>query len=136
MDGRKGMPADAETAPAKVNLTLQIRGRRADGYHLLDSLVAFADCADRLAFTPGRRLGVTVAGSWAPATGVEADTVRPREQPQRRRGIGRSAAEPCRDRQVLFQREMSALQAGNPCGEGRRRPHHEIVGLGPRRGCP
>jgi len=75
MDGRKGMPADAETAPAKVNLTLQIRGRRADGYHLLDSLVAFADCADRLAFTPGRRLGVTVAGSWAPATGAEADNL-------------------------------------------------------------
>ncbi len=35
-------------APAKINLTLHVTGRRPDGYHLLDSLVAFADCGDRL----------------------------------------------------------------------------------------
>jgi 4-diphosphocytidyl-2-C-methyl-D-erythritol kinase len=36
-------------APAKVNLTLHVTGRRADGYHLLDSLVIFADVGDRIA---------------------------------------------------------------------------------------
>ena len=35
-------------APAKINLTLHVTGRREDGYHLLDSLVAFADVGDRL----------------------------------------------------------------------------------------
>ena len=35
-----------EKAPAKINLTLRVLGRRADGYHELESLVAFADLAD------------------------------------------------------------------------------------------
>ena len=35
-------------APAKINLTLHVTGRRADGYHLLDSLVAFADVGDHV----------------------------------------------------------------------------------------
>lgn len=39
-------------APAKVNLYLHVVGRRPDGYHLLDSLVVFADCGDRIAVTP------------------------------------------------------------------------------------
>jgi 4-diphosphocytidyl-2-C-methyl-D-erythritol kinase len=41
-----------ELAPAKVNLALHIVGRRSDGYHLLDSLVAFADVGDELRFSP------------------------------------------------------------------------------------
>ncbi|WP_179380240.1 4-(cytidine 5'-diphospho)-2-C-methyl-D-erythritol kinase [Jannaschia marina] len=50
-------------APAKVNLTLHVTGRRADGYHLLDSLVAFADVGDRLAAGAGD--GLTVTGPFA-----------------------------------------------------------------------
>ncbi len=38
-------------APAKVNLTLHVTGQRTDGYHLLDSLVAFADIGDRITAT-------------------------------------------------------------------------------------
>ena len=38
-------------APAKINLTLHVTGQRDDGYHLLDSLVVFADVGDRLLFT-------------------------------------------------------------------------------------
>lgn len=37
-----------KTAPAKVNLTLEVLGRRPDGYHALRSLVVFADVGDRL----------------------------------------------------------------------------------------
>ena len=42
------MAATEACAPAKVNLALHVTGRRDDGYHLLDSLVAFADAGDRL----------------------------------------------------------------------------------------
>ncbi len=39
-----------ETAPAKINLALHVVGQRADGYHLLETLVTFADTGDRLSF--------------------------------------------------------------------------------------
>ena len=42
-----------EDAPAKVNLTLSVLGRRPDGYHEIESLVVFADFGDRLHFVPG-----------------------------------------------------------------------------------
>ncbi|PWC56425.1 4-diphosphocytidyl-2C-methyl-D-erythritol kinase [Azospirillum sp. TSO22-1] len=46
------MTAITEAAPAKLNLYLHVLGRRADGYHELDSLVAFADVGDRLTVSP------------------------------------------------------------------------------------
>jgi len=43
------LPLDlVASAPAKVNLTLRVIGRRADGYHDIESVVAFADLCDRL----------------------------------------------------------------------------------------
>ena len=48
-----------EDGRAKVNLTLRVVGRRVDGYHDLESVVAFADCADRLSLTPGSELDLT-----------------------------------------------------------------------------
>ena len=39
-------------APAKINLSLHVTGRRADGYHLLDSLVVFAEVGDRITRRP------------------------------------------------------------------------------------
>ena len=58
-------------APAKINLTLHVTGQRADGYHLLDSLVVFADVGDRLSFDPGPEMGITVTGPFGP--GVPLD---------------------------------------------------------------
>jgi 4-diphosphocytidyl-2-C-methyl-D-erythritol kinase len=52
----------AEFAPAKVNLYLHVTGRRADGYHLLDSLVAFADIGDRLIAEPATSLSLAITG--------------------------------------------------------------------------
>ena len=49
-------PVLVEDGRAKVNLTLRVVGRRVDGYHDLESVVAFADCADRLTLTPGPEL--------------------------------------------------------------------------------
>lgn len=52
-----------ETAPAKINLTLDVLGRRDDGYHELRSLVAFAqDAADHVALDTSRPVGSSVTG--------------------------------------------------------------------------
>ena len=58
-------------APAKINLTLHITGQRADGYHLLDSLVVFAPARDRLIIQDGNILSLTVEGP--EADGVPGD---------------------------------------------------------------
>jgi len=67
--------ADAEKAPAKVNLTLRVLGRRADGYHDIESLVAFAGVGDVLTFTPGGALALTIGGPTAAAAGESADNL-------------------------------------------------------------
>jgi 4-diphosphocytidyl-2-C-methyl-D-erythritol kinase len=69
------VPLLEENAPAKVNLTLRVLGRRADGYHELESLVAFADVADRLALAPGRALALEVRGPNAAQAGADADNL-------------------------------------------------------------
>ena len=58
-----------ESAPAKVNLTLRVLGRRRDGYHNIESLVAFADEGDRLALLPGGPPKLVVRGPAARAAG-------------------------------------------------------------------
>lgn len=54
--------SDAEIARAKVNLWLNVVGRRDDGYHLLHSLVAFADLGDTLHIAPANGLSLAVEG--------------------------------------------------------------------------
>ena len=49
-------------ARAKINLTLRVLGRRADGYHELESLVAFAGTGDALSLEPGPQLSLTIDG--------------------------------------------------------------------------
>ena len=55
------------TARAKINLYLHITGRREDGYHLMDSLVCFAELGDELTIAPARDLSLTLDGPFAPA---------------------------------------------------------------------
>lgn len=57
----------SETARAKVNLTLRVLGRRADGFHELESLVAFATIGDEVTLRVGAPSGVTVSGPYATA---------------------------------------------------------------------
>lgn len=52
----------SELAPAKVNLTLHVTGRRADGYHLLDSLVVFTELGDIVSARPARGLSLSLEG--------------------------------------------------------------------------
>jgi 4-diphosphocytidyl-2-C-methyl-D-erythritol kinase len=62
-------------APAKINLTLHVLGRRADGYHELESLVAFAGVGDKLTLTPGPDLALEVDGPTAPLAGSVSDNL-------------------------------------------------------------
>ena len=64
-----------ENAPAKVNLTLRVLGRRSDGYHEIESLVAFADFGDKLSFSPAGELSLTVRGPNAAQAGENADNL-------------------------------------------------------------
>ena len=55
------MTAVTEFAPAKVNLSLHVLGKRTDGYHLLESLVVFADIGDCLTVEPADDLNMKVS---------------------------------------------------------------------------
>lgn len=59
-------PEIVRLAPAKVNLYLHVLGRRADGYHLLDSLIVFAGVGDDVAVSPAPDLTLTVDGPFGP----------------------------------------------------------------------
>jgi 4-diphosphocytidyl-2-C-methyl-D-erythritol kinase len=58
-----------EAAPAKINLALHVTGRRADGYHNLESLVAFAGIGDELEARPGPVDRLSISGPFAPTLG-------------------------------------------------------------------
>jgi 4-diphosphocytidyl-2-C-methyl-D-erythritol kinase len=62
-------------APAKINLYLHVTGRRPDGYHELDSLVAFADVGDRVTVRPGAAPDLAVTGPFAPALAGDGDNL-------------------------------------------------------------
>ena len=62
-------------APAKINLSLHVLGRRADGLHDLESLVAFAGAGDVLRLGPGGPLRLSVGGPTAPLAGPDTDNL-------------------------------------------------------------
>lgn len=66
-------PFPTEDAPAKLNLFLHVVGRRTDGFHLLESLVAFADIGDRLSVSAADDLSLTITGPFAAALSGEPD---------------------------------------------------------------
>jgi 4-diphosphocytidyl-2-C-methyl-D-erythritol kinase len=67
--------ADAEPAPAKVNLFLHVTGRRDDGYHLLDSLAVFGPVEDTLEAAPAPTLSLSVEGPFGAALADESDNL-------------------------------------------------------------
>src|SRR3954468_5597988 len=69
------MPALIDAARAKVNLTLRVVGRRVDGYHDLESVVAFCDCADRLTLEPAPELSLSTTGPGARDCGDSSDNL-------------------------------------------------------------
>jgi 4-diphosphocytidyl-2-C-methyl-D-erythritol kinase len=78
VDARRNVGHDhslVEHAPAKINLTLRVLARRADGYHDIESLVVFARAGDRLSFAPGGALELKVRGPYGSATGDLGDNL-------------------------------------------------------------
>ena len=62
-------------APAKINLYLHLIGRRPDGYHLVDSFVAFADIGDRLTVRPAGTVSLEIIGDEAEGLAAERDNL-------------------------------------------------------------
>jgi 4-diphosphocytidyl-2-C-methyl-D-erythritol kinase len=62
-----------DVAHAKLNLTLEVLGRRGDGYHALRSLVVFAELGDILSFEPEPDLSLAIEGPFAGA--IEGDNL-------------------------------------------------------------
>lgn len=60
-----------EFAPAKINLALHVTGRRADGYHTLESFAVFTRFGDRITLEPADRDTFSISGPYAP--GVPTD---------------------------------------------------------------
>ncbi len=54
-----------QPAPAKINLSLHVVGQRADGYHLLDSLVMFTSLGDEITVDHADTLSLTIEGPFA-----------------------------------------------------------------------
>lgn len=63
-------------APAKINLYLHVTGKRPDGYHLLDSLIAFAGIQDRVSVAPADGVSLTIEGPYGDdLKGTQADNL-------------------------------------------------------------
>ncbi|KQN83780.1 4-diphosphocytidyl-2C-methyl-D-erythritol kinase [Sphingomonas sp. Leaf67] len=64
-----------EPAPAKLNLALHVRARRADGYHELETLFAFVADGDTVMLTPAAHDGFTITGPFAAGLSGEGDNL-------------------------------------------------------------
>lgn len=64
-----------EAAPAKINLYLHVTGKRADGYHLLDSLVVFAGVGDAITAAADAALSLVVEGPFGAGLAGEGDNL-------------------------------------------------------------
>ncbi|MGN7159699.1 4-(cytidine 5'-diphospho)-2-C-methyl-D-erythritol kinase [Sphingomonas sp. SAFR-052] len=77
-----------EPAPAKLNLALHVRARRADGYHELETLFAFVTHGDTVTLTPADRDGFAITGPFAAGLGGEGDNLVTRARDAFRAGFG------------------------------------------------
>jgi len=67
--------SNSQIAKAKINLSLHVTGQRADGYHLLDSLVVFADFGDQLTFQTADDFKLNIAGPFGAGLSTSNDNL-------------------------------------------------------------
>lgn len=91
---RAAAGSETRTARAKVNLCLHVVGCRADGYHLLESLVVFPEIGDRLSVEPSAHLSLAIDGPFGPFLSAAGDNLvlRAAEALRSRGGVTRGAA--------------------------------------------
>jgi len=77
-----------EPAPAKLNLALHVRARRADGYHELETLFAFVADGDTVTLTPAERDDFAITGPFAAGLSREGDNLVTRARDAFRAGFG------------------------------------------------
>lgn len=100
-------PDLSEPALAKINLCLHILGRREDGYHELDSLIAFADVGERVVVEPGRSgADLEIDGPFAGALAMEAASANLVQK------AAEAIADSVRDRSPLRLRKHIPVSAG------------------------
>jgi 4-diphosphocytidyl-2-C-methyl-D-erythritol kinase len=118
----------AESAPAKVNLYLHVTGRRADGYHLLDSLAIFGPAADGLALAPADDLSLALDGRFGAALDAEPDNLVLRAA----RALAAAAGVPARAALVLTKRLpiASGIGGGSADAAAALRGLDRLWGLG------
>lgn len=82
----------AEHAPAKINLALHVTGQRADGYHLLESLVVFCQTGDRISVSPSDEDSFRVSGRYVADVPIDGGNLvlRARDLFREATGDGRS----------------------------------------------
>ncbi len=78
------------SAPAKINLALHVTGRRADGYHELDTLAVFADCGERISVVPANDVTLAVSGPFAAQAPAGKANLALRSAQQLRKAVGAS----------------------------------------------
>jgi len=84
----------AEHAPAKINLALHVTGRRADGYHLIESLSVFTGFGDWIVAAPAERDEFTVTGPFAAQVPLDEDNLVIRARDALRALFGENADQP------------------------------------------
>jgi 4-diphosphocytidyl-2-C-methyl-D-erythritol kinase len=115
----------SEPAPAKVNLYLHVTGRRADGYHLLDSLAVFGPAADELALAPAEGLSLALDGPFGELLAAEPDNLVLRAA----RALATAAGVPARAAITLTKRLPVASGIGGGSADA-------AAALRPNRGWP
>ncbi|MES0130404.1 4-(cytidine 5'-diphospho)-2-C-methyl-D-erythritol kinase [Mesorhizobium sp. M0029] len=90
------MDAAARTwlAPAKINLALHITGKRADGYHLLESLVVFTRFGDRVEIEPADADRFSVSGRYATSVPIDDSNLVVKAREALRRQAGQQSTPP------------------------------------------
>jgi 4-diphosphocytidyl-2-C-methyl-D-erythritol kinase len=81
-------------APAKVNLALHVTGRRADGYHLLESLAVFTRFGDRVEIEPVESDRFSISGKYGSAVPLDETNLVMRAREALRREAGPQGAPP------------------------------------------
>jgi 4-diphosphocytidyl-2-C-methyl-D-erythritol kinase len=82
-------------APAKINLALHVTGQRADGYHLLESVVVFAKVGDRLTIEPSLEDDLAFSGPFGDSLQTDAATNLVLKARDAMRGVARLKGLPC-----------------------------------------